>query len=82
MKASIDHLLYLIKQVGVEKALQGIDIESIEDPDDPMEKNSIRIICRTIKYSCEELERVLIDRISERDAKSQKTPPNTPLNIP
>lgn len=55
--------------MGVERALQCIDIESIEDPDDPTGKNSIRIICRTIKYSSEELERVLLDRISERDAK-------------
>lgn len=60
MKASIDHLLYLINEQGVEKALDGIDIESIED-------KTIKIICRTIKSSCETLKDVLVDRIHERD---------------
>jgi hypothetical protein len=81
MKASIDHLLYLIKENGVEKSLDMIDIESIED-------HTIKVICRTIKYSSEELEKVLIDRIYDRNKKalkgvespSQPLPPPPPLD--
>lgn len=67
MKASIDHLLYLISELGTEKALEGIDVESIED-------EKIKIICRTIQFSCSELKNVIIDRIHERDTVEKGVP--------
>lgn len=64
MTISIDQLLLLIKENrGVEKALQKIDVEDIEDHD-------AKVISRTIKYSCEMLESVLVDRIQERDSET------------
>ena len=60
MKVSIDHLLLLVKEHGAEKALRYINVEDIED-------HELKVIARTIKYSGEMLESVLVDRIHERD---------------
>lgn len=60
MKVTIDHLLLLIKEHGAEKALRYINIEEIEDHD-------AKVIARTIKFSGEMLETVLVDKIHERD---------------
>ena len=61
MKVSIDHLLLLVKEHGAEKALRYIDVEQIDDHD-------AKVIARTIKFSGEMLESVLVDRIHERDS--------------
>lgn len=61
MKVGIDYLLLLVKEHGAEKALRYINVEDIEDHD-------AKVIARTIKFSGEMLERVLTDRIHERDA--------------
>lgn len=66
MKADIDYLLYLIREHGVLAALDMIDIETIDDGKD----NTIKVICRTIKYSAEELEKVLVDKIQARETKT------------
>lgn len=59
MQVSIDYLLLLIKEHGALAALDMIDIESIDDGKD----NTLKVICRTLKYSAEQLELVLIDKI-------------------
>ncbi len=66
MQADIDTLLFLIKEHGIVAALGMIDIESIQDGKD----NTIKVICRTIKYSVDELEKVLIDKITSREASN------------
>lgn len=58
---NFDHLLYLIKLQGAEKALQSVDIEAIDDI-------TIKVIARTIMTGCERLQEELVDRIAERDA--------------
>jgi septin family protein len=65
----VDDLLYLIKENGITRTLDSIDIEGLEDASD--ENDTIKIICRTIKYSCDQLDRVLLDRIASRDASRQ-----------
>lgn len=61
MKVGIDHLLLLVKEHGAEKALRYINIEDIED-------HALKVIARTIQYSAQTFEGVIIDRIHERDA--------------
>lgn len=60
MKVCIDHLLLLVKEHGAEKALRYINIEEIDD-------HELKLIARTLKYSGETLENVLVDRIHDRD---------------
>lgn len=62
---SIDFLLYTIKQHGIEKALKMVDIETIEEGTG----NTIKVICRTIKYSIDKLEEELLDAIFQRQVK-------------
>lgn len=62
MKVTIDHLLLLVREHGAEKALRYIDVEQIEDHD-------AKVIARTVKYSSEMLEQVLLDRVCERDVE-------------
>ena len=65
MKLSAEELLFHIKQDGITKTLERIEVETIED-------HTIKVICRTIKYSHDELVKVLIDRVFDRANKGSK----------
>ena len=71
MQPNLESLLFLVKKYGTENALKMVDIESINDPLDP--HNTVKIICRTINYSIQELERVLIDKIVTQHEQADNT---------
>lgn len=56
---SNEEMLHAIKSIGFQKFIELVDIEKIED-------HTVKIICRTIQTSFEELENVLVDRIHEQ----------------
>ena len=62
---SNEEMLHAIKTIGVGKFIELVDVEKIEDL-------TVKIICRTIATSFEELENVLVDRIHEQAQASIK----------
>lgn len=62
---TFEEMLFVIKEYGVPKFLELVDIEAIDDI-------TVRTVCRTAVYSMEELPKLLTSRIMDQAEEVRK----------
>lgn len=62
---TFEEMLFVIKEYGVPKFLEHVDIEAIDDI-------TVRTVCRTAVYSMEELPKLITSRIMDQAEEARK----------